>query len=212
MIEAIIFDMDGTLVDTEPIHTAIERRQFRLNNLDISEEEHQKYLGTASDVMWREIAERHNLAKSADQLVEENEMECMRYFSELKEIPVMPGLPEALKEFYEAGIPMSVASSSTPEIIDLILVKTDMKKYFGAIVSAQEAGKSKPEPDVFLLAAKQLGVEPTNCLVVEDSKNGIKAALSAGMKCIAYKDLNDESDADGAHGIIQHFSQLQRFL
>lgn len=204
--------MDGTLVDTEPIHTAIERRQFRLNNLDISEEEHQKYLGTASDVMWREIAERQNLTKPAAQLVEENEMECMRYFSELEEIRVMPGLPEALKEFYEAGIQMAVASSSTPEIIDLILVKTDMKKYFGAIVSAQQAGKSKPEPDVFLLAAKKLGVEPTNCLVVEDSRNGINAALSAGMKCIAYKELNDGSDAHGAHGIIRHFSQLQKFL
>lgn len=204
--------MDGTLVDTEPIHTAIEKRQFRHNNLHISEEEHQKYLGTATDVMWREIAERHNLNKPAAQLVEENEIECMSYFSELGKIPVMPGLPVALTEFYDAEIPMAVASSSTPEIIDLILVKTGLKKYFSVIVSAQEAGKSKPEPDVFLLAAQKLGVDPANCLVVEDSKNGIKAALSAGMKCIAFSNSEEVYDIHGADGLIQHFNELRKFL
>jgi HAD superfamily hydrolase (TIGR01509 family) len=81
---------------------------------------------------------------------------------------------------------MAVASSSFPEIIDLILVKTNLKKYFRVIVSSQEAGKSKPEPDVFLLAASKLGVNPVNCLVIEDSANGIKAAHSAGMRCVAY--------------------------
>ncbi len=210
MIEAIIFDMDGTLVDTEPFNTEIERRQFSLNNLKISEEEHQKYLGVASDAMWREITANHQTSLSIDELIEQNHNESLRYFAELEQIPVMSGLVELLEKLQVRNPKMAVASSSTPKIIDLILTKTDLKKYFQVIVSAQEAGKSKPEPDVFLLAAKKLGVNPENCLVVEDSPNGIKAAKAAGMNCVAYEGPGaNPQKLQEADDIIQSYSQLE---
>lgn len=213
MIEAIIFDMDGTLVDSEPFNTEIERRQFVHNNLTISEEEHKKYLGTASDAMWKEICQRHRLQKTAEQLVEENHAECFAFFSELKEIPVMPGVVEALEKIQAKNIPMAVASSSTPEMIDLILTRASLKKYFQVIVSAREVGKSKPEPDVFLRTAEKLGIEPRKCLVIEDSKNGIAAAQNAGMTCIAYQPPNiDASTQKEADAIIRNFTQLELFL
>jgi len=213
MIEAIIFDMDGTLVDTEPFNTEIERRQFSLNNLKISDEEHQKYLGVASDAMWREITFNHQTALSVDELIDQNHTESLRYFSELEQIPVMPHLVDLLEKLQGKNFEMAVASSSTPEIIDLILTKTDLKKYFRVIVSAQEAGKSKPEPDVFLLAAKKLGIDPANCLVVEDSPNGIKSAKAAGMICVAYEGPGANSlKLQEADSIIQDYSELELII
>jgi beta-phosphoglucomutase len=213
MIEAIIFDMDGTLVDTEPFNTEIERRQFRLNKVVISEESHQKYLGVASDAMWKEIAEQHKLLIPVEELIEQNHLESIRYFTEIEKIPVMPGLVDLLEKLQAKKYPMAIASSSTPEIIDLILNKTNLRKYFQVIVSAEQAGKSKPEPDVFLLAAQKLGIQPANCLVVEDSENGIKAAQAAGMICVAYQGADsDPQKQKEADAVIRNYAQLEMIL
>jgi len=209
MIEAIIFDMDGTLVDTEPFNTEIEKRLFKLNKIEISEEEHQKYIGVASDAMWREIAEQQQLQIPVSELIEQNHKESLRYLSEVELIPIMPGLVDILEKLQAKKYPMAVASSSTPEIIDLILNRTNLKKYFQVILSAEEAGKSKPEPDVFLLAAEKLGIKPVNCLVVEDSENGIKSAQAAGMTCVAYQGSGaDPRKQKEAEAVIQNYTQL----
>jgi beta-phosphoglucomutase len=213
MVEAIIFDMDGVLVDSEPFHIEIEKRQFALNNINVSEEEHHQYMGVASDVMWREIVSRHSLNIPAEILVEQNRTENIRYFSEIAEIPVMSGLVDILEKFQQKDFPMAVASSSFPEVILLILEKTGLRKYFQVVVSSEEAGKSKPEPDVFLLAAQKLGIKPAHCMVVEDSFNGIEAAHAAGMSCVAYQGTGaDPKNQKEADAVIKHFAQLEMML
>lgn len=99
---------------------------------------------------------------------------------------------------------MAVASSSDKSIIDIILDKSGLRKYFYHTVSSGEIGKSKPEPDVFLHAAKLFGVAPENCIVFEDSKNGIKAAKAAGMYCIAYSggDSGNQDQSQADHRIV----------
>jgi len=213
MIKAIIFDMDGVLVDSEPFHIEIEKQQFLMNQLSITNEEHHRYMGVATNVMWEQIAERHSLNVSVEELTEQNRIESIRFFTEVKEIPVMPGLIELLEKLQQKKYPMAVASSSFPEIIELILERTGIRKYFQVVVSSQEAGKSKPEPDVFLLAARKLKVMPNDCLVVEDSKNGIKAAQAAGMRCIAYQgpcvDPQSQKEADA---VVKSYAQLEMML
>jgi beta-phosphoglucomutase family hydrolase len=213
MIEAIIFDMDGVLVDSEPIHTEIEKRQFKMNGISISDEEHRRFMGTTSENMWRKIARRYQLKRPVEQLIAQNRTESIRYFTEISEIPVMPGLVDFLERLKAKNYPMAVASSSVPEIIVLILQKTDLRKYFQAVVSGQEAGKSKPEPDVFLLAARKLKVAPENCLVVEDSENGIRAAHAAGMSCVAYQSPGvDPKTQKEADAVVKSFDQLGMML
>lgn len=213
MIKAIIFDMDGVLVDSEPFHIEIEKQQFLMNQLSITNEEHHRYMGVATNVMWEQIAERHSLNVSVEELTEQNRIESIRFFTEVKEIPVMPGLIDLLEKLQQKKYPMAVASSSFPEIIELILERTGIRKYFQVVVSSQEAGKSKPEPDVFLLAARKLKVMPNDCLVVEDSKNGIKAAQAAGMSCVAYQSPGvDPQSQKEADAVVKSYAQLEMML
>jgi len=213
MIEAVIFDMDGVLVDSEPHHVTIEKNQFRLNGISISDEEHRKFMGTTSENMWREIASRYQLKRPVEEFIEQNRTESIRYFTELTVIPLMPGVVGLLEKLKTKNYPLAVASSSVPEIIELILGKTGLRNYFQVVVSGQEAGKSKPEPDVFLLAAQKIGVKPNNCMVVEDSENGIKAAQAAGMICVAYQSPGvDPKTQKEADAIVKSFEQLGMLL
>jgi len=186
LYSAIIFDMDGVLVDSEPYHIKAEKELFRKVGLDIPEEEHAGYTGTATDVMWREIIRLHKLDISIDEIVALNYRESEKYFLSLPQIPPMPGLVVLLDWATDTGISMAVASSSVPKVIDIIMEKTGLRKYFRQVVSSQVVGKSKPEPDIFLYTADQLSVPPEQCIVIEDSTNGIKATKSAGMFCVAY--------------------------
>lgn len=192
--------MDGVLVDSEPFHVQNEKLMFSKLGLDISDEEHARYMGTATDVMWEQIIRERKLTLDVAETTLQTILQEIPYFQSLEKIDPMPGLINLLEKLQESGIPMAVASSSDKAIIDIILEKSGLRKYFQYAVSSSEIGKSKPEPDVFLHAAKLLGAAPENCLVFEDSKNGIKAAKAAGMVCIAYSGGNsghqDQTQAD----------------
>lgn len=210
MIKAVIFDLDVILADNDAFQVEFEKRQIEMNLLE--EEHYQNILGR-SDMIWNEISQFHLKSVSEKDIKERKRAESMRYFSELEEIPVMLGLVDLLEKLWQKKFPMAVASSYYPEIIELILEKTNLRKYFQVVVSGQEAARYKPEPDVFLLAAKLLGIKPEACLVVEVSANGIDAAHSAQMSCIAYQrpgaDIKGQKEADA---IVQNYAQLEMML
>jgi HAD superfamily hydrolase (TIGR01509 family) len=192
--------MDGVLVNSEPFYVEVEQKNFRQLGLAISGEEHQTYQGTATDRMWQLIKERHGVSQPVDELVEMTNNLVTPYFQSLEKIDPMPGVEKLIKKLKETGMPLALASSSYPDVIKIILQKTGLKNCFEVIVDSQMAGSSKPEPDIFLLTAQKLKVEPENCLVIEDSKNGIAAAKAAGMFCVAFagpgSELQDQSQAD----------------
>jgi beta-phosphoglucomutase len=212
-VKAVIFDMDGVLVNTEPHHVIIERRLFAGLNLDITEKEHSSYMGKATGVMWMEIIRKHKLPYKVQVLTDKNQKSIIDYFSALKEIEVMPGVLNVLEKLYHKRIPLAVASSSDAETIKIILSRTGLSKYFLYKVSSGSVERGKPAPDIFLYTAALLSVKPEECMVIEDSANGIKAAKDAGMFCVAYmgKSLGtqDQSHADET---IDDFSQLEGIL
>jgi beta-phosphoglucomutase len=198
--DAVIFDMDGVLVNSEPFYMEVEQTNFRQLGLEISEEEHQTYQGTATDRMWQLIKERHGVEHSVKDLVKMTNNLVTPYFNSMEKMEAMPGVETLIKKLKEKEIPLALASSSYAGVIEIILLKTGLQKYFNVVVDSQMAGASKPEPEIFLLAAQKLGVQPGKCIVIEDSTNGIKAAKAAGMFCIAFagpgSELQDQSQAD----------------
>ncbi len=205
--------MDGVLVDSEPFHVEIEKRVFKKMNLNISYEEHAGYMGTATDVMWKQIIRKRNLTLDVNEMTNMTNSEGIQFFSGLKKMDPMPGIVDLLQEIQTRNIPMAVASSSDSETIKIILEKSGLKNYFLHTVSSRDVGKSKPEPDVFLHAARLLQTKPEDCMVIEDSVNGIKAAKAARMYCVAYSgNAPENQDQNEADVIIDKFRFLADLL
>ncbi len=206
---AFIFDMDGVLVDSEPHHIILEKRLFNDLGIDISDEEHLSYMGKPADRLWSEIKQNKGLKNSLKELTEKHREAAGRYFEEFYKMEPEEGLVDLLEELKRKNLPLAVASSSTKNIIDVILQKTGLKPYFDVVVSAEDVEKGKPAPDIFLRAAELLGVKPEKCVVIEDSQNGIKAAKASGMFCVAYTGTTgEEADTGNADMVVNNFKKL----
>ncbi len=184
-LEAVIFDMDGVLIDSEPIHYTIERILFAELGISVSDELHKTYLGTAGDFMYQDIKIRFNLSQSLDDLLEFDEQFRCSYFRNIEGLVLNEGVASLLMEIKSAGLKMAVATSSSPEMAMILLERCGISAVFNAVVTTKDAGKSKPAPDVYRLAAQRIGVSSDSCLVFEDSPNGILAAKNAEMVCVA---------------------------
>jgi HAD superfamily hydrolase (TIGR01509 family) len=212
-LKAVIFDMDGVLVNSEPHHIIIEKQLFAQLNLNISDEEHSSYMGKSSEQMWTEIIRKHNLSHKAEELAQRNTDKIIEYFSGLNEIDLMPGIVNLLEKISHKRIPVAVASSSDAKTIEIILSRTGLSKYFLHVISSGLVAKGKPEPDIYLYTARLLNVKPDECLVVEDSVNGIKAAKAAKMLCVAYNGVSSVGqNHDLADETINDFSQMPEIL
>lgn len=193
-LKAVIFDMDGVLINSEPIHYAIERIIFDKLGINVSAEIHRTYLGTAGDFMYSDLKSRFGLSETITELLERDETFRCDYFKNLPGILLNEGALTLLHEIKTAGLGLAVATSSSPDMARILLDRCEVFSIFDAVVTTEEAGRSKPAPDVYLLAAKKIGADPENCIVFEDSPNGIRAAKSAGMVCVAI-----QTDSVGVH-------------
>ena len=182
MIEAVVFDLDGILIDSEQVWDEVRQQ--------LAEERGGRWNENASrDMMGMSSIEWSRYMRDVVGLTEEPEeisAEVVRRLEDRyrRELPLIPGAGQAV-ESLAARWPLALASSSNRELIDLVLESSGLGRYFTASVSSEEVARGKPAPDVFLEAARRLGVEPTHCAAVEDSENGILAAKAADMRTIA---------------------------
>ncbi|GAA3775920.1 HAD family phosphatase [Streptomyces coacervatus] len=191
---SVIFDLDGTLVDSEPNYYEAGRQTLAEHGVpDFSWAEHERYVGVSTletAVLWKQ---KYALAASVDELLADTN----RRYLELARAATR-AYPE-MRKFVELlateGVPMAVASGSSPEAIEAILAGTGLDAYLRTVVSADEVPRGKPAPDVFLEAARRLGVTPADCVVLEDAAPGAAAAYSAGMRCIAIPYVAAQSGA-----------------
>jgi HAD superfamily hydrolase (TIGR01509 family) len=180
-IRAVVFDMDGVLVDSEPFGFEALRRVMARHGLPYREEENAEFLGRTTLDSCRILKTRHRLPESEETLADWY-VEGMLEQIARGPIP-MAGVPEVLRRVRAAGYRMALASSAEPRVIDANLGALGLRPLFEAVVSGTQVARGKPAPDVFLAAAERLGVPPAACLVVEDSRNGLLAAKAAGMRC-----------------------------
>lgn len=186
MLKAVIFDMDGVLLDSESRHFHIIHDMLEERGYKYTLEYFHSTCGTLEEEMWPNLLRTAGLQQE-DPLQMQKE-HWQRYQKEIKEkgMPKFPGLPDFLKKLKEEGYRIAVASASPAEQIKKNLQALECDGYFSCIVSARECAHCKPEPDVFLLAADKLDVSAGECMVIEDSVKGMIAAYRAGMPWIGF--------------------------
>jgi beta-phosphoglucomutase-like phosphatase (HAD superfamily) len=190
MIEAILFDMDGVIIDSEPLHKETFFLMADKLGFSMNDKAYDAFIGRSAVSQWQYAVDTFDLDKPAKVLAQEQ----IAMFMEQLDIPgkatPSPGLDVILKFIEKRCLLSGLASSNDRPVVEKIVRLLGLEKYLKAVVSADDAASAKPAPDVFLLAAQKIGVSPDRCLVVEDASNGIRAAKAAGMSCIAYKNPN----------------------
>lgn len=189
MIRAVIFDMDGVIIDSEPLHFKSDQLTMKYFGKDISCGELNHYVGVSNSVMWTDLQKKYNIDASVQTLMEKQSYYKKSLVGNKKLEPIV-GITSLLDEIKESGLKIGLASSSNRDFIVLILKNLGIIDYFSVIVSGEDVDKSKPEPDIFLKAAEKLDVHPKDCLVIEDAQHGVKAAKLAGMTCIGFSNPN----------------------
>lgn len=191
---SVIFDLDGTLVDSEPNYYAASRETLAEHGVHhYTWADHESYVGVSTletVIIWKE---RYRLTAPVDALLAATN----RRYLELARTRtrVYPEMRKFVELLAAEGVPTAVASGSSPEAIEAVLAGTGLDAYLRTVVPADEVPRGKPAPDIFLEAARRLGTDPANCVVLEDAAPGAAAAHAAGMRCIAVPYVAAQADA-----------------
>ena len=204
--EAVIWDMDGVIVDSGPYHFQAWREVFHRRGISFTEEDFRRDFGRRNDTIIRSAMGEGLPVEEVDALAGEKE-ESYRCGIAGK-VKALPGVLRLMQKLRESGIKMAVASSAPPENIRLITEKLDVSRFFDAVVWGREVSEGKPSPQGFLLAARKLGVKPENCVVIEDAVAGVAGAGSAGMRCVAVTNSHSRASLAEADLVVDSLETL----
>jgi HAD superfamily hydrolase (TIGR01509 family) len=193
VIDAVVFDMDGVLIESEEIWDAVRETYVRERGGRYDEEIQRAMMGMSSREWSQYLHDTAGLAESPDTI---NADVVQRMLAAYRQhLPLLDGAVEAVHRL-AARYPLAVASSSNRPIIDTVLEVSGLAGFFQATVSSEEVARGKPAPDVYLEAARRLGVAPERCAAIEDSHNGIRSAKAAGMLVVAIPNPTYPPDAE----------------
>jgi HAD superfamily hydrolase (TIGR01509 family) len=208
MPDAVIFDMDGVIVDTEPISDKFYAKFIR----DLGAEppaDFRRFQGMNARSFWEILAAELSLKHEIEDLMHKGSEGYLEFINSIPDLKTIYGVADLIARLSDAGIRLALASSGNSRRVDSILEKTDLRKMFPVVVHGQDVVHGKPAPDIFLLAAQRLGVVPAECVVIEDSTHGILAANAAGMKSIGFAGLpHNKQDLSGADAVISDFAEV----
>lgn len=202
----VIFDMDGVLADTGPIHFESWVKMAAEIGVNFTRDMFEQTFGQQSPTITRKL-----LGPEVDKVIVEKWASLKeQYYREMvrEKLTPLPGVLRIIKELESEGFKLAVGSSGPPENVELLLSQLKIKAYFDVIITAADVKNGKPEPDVFLNAAKILNINPKNCLVIEDAPVGIEAAKRAGMISIALTTTHDKEELLGAQLIIKDLTEI----
>lgn len=192
--QAVLFDMDGVILDSEPLHTLARARFFAALGIPASAEK-ELVLGARKLDYWTDFKSRYHLSESPKELVDGEFLEILKLIKE-KKLPESKNLSALLGFLDKNGISVAVGSASSREYVSGVLDYLGIAGYFGTIVCGDEVQNPKPAPDTYLIAAERLGAEPGRCFVVEDSRTGSLAAAAAKIPCIGYRGTETAAKSD----------------
>ncbi len=207
-MKAVIFDMDGVIVDSEKHWKKAELNLFGQLVSQWTVEDQQKIIGLNVKDTFEILKSQYNL-KESEEVYMAQVTEIANHVYE-HQANLTEGFSEVIKEIHKQNIPIGLASSSLKSWITTVLNRFQLTPYFQVVVSAEEINApGKPAPDIYLYAAKKLGVLPKDCVVIEDSTHGVASAKSAGMTCIGIRNgFNDHQDLSKANQIINGFKEF----
>lgn len=209
MLKAILFDMDGVIVDTEPLHHKAYFGMFDELNIQVTEKQYQAFTGQSTINVCKELCNYFNLINKPEELVQIKRSIFKDLFVHDSSLQLLEGVLELIKDYHRNNLTLVLASSASMQTINSVFDRFDLNKYFKAKLSGADLKASKPHPEIFIKAALTAGFDKNQCIVIEDSTNGIKAAKSAGIYCIGYKSLHSKNqDYSKANKVISNFNEI----
>ena len=203
MIKAVIFDMDGVIINSEPMHQKAYRMMFEKFNLNVSEQLYTSFTGMATLPICEKLCEVFALDHSPQVLVDSKRYFFKQLFENGEELKLIDGVLELIQHYHQLKITLILASSASIANINMTFQKFNLDPYFKAKISGAELKASKPHPEIFEKAVTLSGVSKEACFVIEDATNGIIAAKAAGLFCVAF---------DGGHSQHQNYTQADRVV
>jgi HAD superfamily hydrolase (TIGR01509 family) len=209
MIQTVIFDMDGVIVDTEPVHHYAYNQHFKQLNIAVTPEMYASFTGNSTKNIFERLKTQFNLKEDVTTLVETKRNLFNDAFDSKEDLYLLEGVEDLIKDLHANGMQLVLASSSATVTINRIFNRFNLHQYFTHIVSGEDFPKSKPHPAIFQHAAFLAQTPIENCIVIEDSTNGILAAKAAGIYCIGYDSFHSKmQDYSEADLVISDFREL----
>ena len=211
-LRAVLFDHDGTLVDSEPIHYQLWVQVLRRYGVTISEEVFNSVcagMPTLANAV--DLVKRYNLPVQAENLAEEKHTITKEFLAE-NAYPLMPGVQKAIQALIEQGLTLAIVTGANQHSVGATVRTYSFDRHFAYVISADDVQKSKPAPDCYLLALEKLGLRPEECLAIEDTEHGLRAASQAGIPCLVLPtELSMNHDFSLATVVVKEMSQVFQY-
>lgn len=207
--KAALFDMDGVIVDTEPLHRKAYFEMFKHYDLKVSDELYHSFTGNATLKVCQDLIRHFGMDCDPQELIDKKRERFKHLFDTDDEFDLIPGVRKLIENYHQNDIKMVLASSASRNTINWVFDRFDLNDFFIGKLSGAELTASKPHPEIFELAAKKAEEPIENCIVIEDSTNGIKAAHAAGIYCVAYQSQHSkDQNYDLAQKVISDYEEI----
>ncbi len=209
-LKAVLFDMDGVIVDTEPLHRKAYFKMFETFDAAVSDELYATFAGASTRKVCQTVIDQFGLNQTFQELQDVKRDYFKDLFYSDLEFELISGVRKLIEHYYENDIKLVLASSASNLTIEMVFEKFGLDKYFVGKISGAELKESKPHPEIFLKAAEIASENKENCMVIEDSTNGILAAHRAGIFCAGFKSAHTiGQDYTLADVLVTNFSELE---
>ncbi|CAM1366494.1 HAD family hydrolase [Tenacibaculum xiamenense] len=211
--KCVIFDMDGVIIDSEFIHKKAYYETFTSLGIEVSEELYKTITGSSTLNAFQKLVTRFKLNLDPSELVLKKRNYYINYFESDPSLKLVDGVHEIIKYFFDKGMTLILASSSSMPNINRVFDRFELNQYFTGKISGADLKESKPHPEIFEKASIMANISKEECVIIEDSDNGIEAANKAGIFVFGYSNpMSSDQTLENANKVIREFKDLKEFI